>query len=222
MIIRRILWPAAALLALLALAACYPGGPESVSDTALTITAQIPGADYTNLHTFAMEDNIILLEVTPGTEPEPLPDIVNAAILEELRAQMVAAGFQDVTPDTATVTPDVWLVVGANQADVWFYYYGWGYYGGWWGPGYGYYPPYMSVGSFQVGSVLWGLVDMRNLDPEDPDPSLTSIWFAGLNGALSNSSTTSASGVKTLIRQAFTQSPYIQASPRPESKGSDS
>jgi hypothetical protein len=201
-------WPILALATLLAVAACYPGGPENAADSGLTVTARVPGVDYADLQTFAMEDNVILLET--GTDPEPLPDLVEEAILEQLRASMVAAGFQDVSPDTATVTPDVWVVVGANQTEVWFYTYGWGYYGGWWGPGYGYYPPYVGVDSFQAGSVVWGLMDLRGVDPGAPDVELQSIWYAGLNGALSNSESNTVSRVRSGIQQAFTQSPYIK------------
>ena len=129
-----------ALLPLLALAAllmvgCTPGGPDSESDLGMVVTSSIPGADYAGLLTFAMADSVLILDVDDSTA-EPIDPTYNEVIIEELRAQMVAAGFQDVSPDTATVTPDVWLVCGAVQSEVWYYCYDYGY-GYWWG----YYPP---------------------------------------------------------------------------------
>lgn len=194
---------AAALLTVL-LTACYPGGPEEASDLGAVVTIRVPDADYAGLVTFALRDTVHVLDVDDSTA-EPLDPAFNEVILEELRAQMVAVGFQDVTPDTATVAPDVWLTVGAVQAEVWYYWYSAGY------PGWGYYPP--SVGgasSFTNGSVLWKLVDMRG-DAGDGEP--LTIWLAGLNGVVQNSTSTTSANLRKGIDQAFYQSPYVKGTP---------
>lgn len=201
-----------ALLPLLALAAllmvgCTPGGPDSESDLGMVVTSSIPGADYAGLLTFAMADSVLILDVDDSTA-EPIDPTYNEVIIEELRAQMVAAGFQDVSPDTATVTPDVWLVCGAVQSEVWYYSYDYGY-GYWWG----YYPPPATVQNFTQGTVLWQLMDMREVQGGGGDDTIALIWLAGINGALQKSESTTESGIRTGIRQAFTQSSYIQASP---------
>ncbi len=209
---RRAMTGLVAILLAVLLAACYPGGPEETSDLGAVVTARVPGADYTGLATFALEDTVIVLKLDDSSA-EPIDPSYNPVILAELRAQMVAAGFQDVTPDTATVTPDVWLVVGAVQAEVWFYWYNWGYYGGWWGPGWGYYPPSGGTGSFQNGTVLWQLLDLRDVDPGAPDQEPAPIWMGGLNGVVSGSHGTNESGIRKGIDQAFYQSPYIKGTP---------
>ncbi len=201
---RRALLPLLAILAIL-LAGCTPGGPESESDLGMVVTAKIPGAEYGDLQTFAMPDTVLILDVDDSTA-EPVDPTYNPVILEELRAQMVAAGFQDVSPDTATVTPDVWVICGAIQSEVWYYSYDSGY---WWG----YYPPPATVQNFTQGTVLWQLMDMRAVQGGGANDTIASIWLAGVNGVLQKSESTTESGIRTGIRQAFTQSPYIQASP---------
>ena len=198
------LLPAAAIVVAALLVGCYPGGPESASDLGMVVTARNPGADLQGLGTFAMRDEVYVLEA-PGGGGEPIDARFNPVILQELRSQMTAAGFQDVTPDTATVDPDLWLGVGAVQTEVWFYWYDWGYWGGWCC----YYPPYVGVGSFEKGSVVWQLVDVRNAGQQEPQ----AVWLAAINGAVQDSNTATEAGIRKGIGQAFTQSPYIQASP---------
>jgi len=197
----------AVAVALLGLAACYPGGPENSGDTGLVITSSVPDANYDGMRTYAMEDTVWALDLD-NPNADQLDPRYNAAILEELRAGMSAAGFTDVTADTATVTPDVWLLAGSVEGEIW-YYYSWGGYPGY--PGGWYYPPYVGVGSFTKGSVLWTLVDYRGYDPGDPDGVLPTLWYGALDGALANSASTNESRIRTGIRQGFTQSPYIKA-----------
>ena len=200
----RALLPLLAVAGLL-LAGCTPGGPESESDLGMVVTAKVPGADYSGLMTFAMADSVLILD-SDDSSAEPINPTFNPVILEELRAQMVAAGFQDVSPDTATVTPDVWVVCGAIQSEVWYYDYGYGY---WWG----YYPPPPTVQNFTQGTILWQLMDMRGVQGGGSNETIASIWVAGINGALQDSNNATESGIRSGISQAFTQSSYIQASP---------
>jgi hypothetical protein len=204
----RRLASATALVAGLLLAGCYPGGPESASDVGTVVTVRSPGADFQGLTTYAMRDTVYEIKLE-GQESEPLDRSLQLVILAELRAQMEAAGFVDVSnvaeanPDTV----DVWLGAGAVQSDVWYYYsYGWGYWGGWCC----YYPPYVGVGSFTQGSVVWQMVDVRDASEQDPPDA---IWLSGLNGIVQSSNAANEGAVRNGIRQAFAQSPYIQAAP---------
>ena len=152
-----------------------------------------------------MRDTVYVLDLE-GVDSEPLDDQYDSVILEELRAQMANAGFIDVTPDTATADVHVWLSVGAVQTEVWYYWYDWGYWGGWCC----YYPPYVGVGSFEKGSVIWQLVDVRGASEQNPPEA---VWLAGINGAVQSSAATNANAIRAGIGQAFQQSPYIQAAP---------
>lgn len=199
----------AALAVVVLVAGCYPGGPEELSDLGLVITQRNPDANYSGMLTYAMEDTVVPLSDPNVTSPEPLDSQYTQVILEEIQAQLADAGFQRV--DQTTTRPDAWVRVGAVQSTVWVYWSDWGYYGGFWGGGY--YPSYPSGGtfSFEQGTVTWELLDLRGLPdpiPEDPEP--VTNWLAGINGALQGSQTTE-DGIRTGIRQAFDQSPYIQA-----------
>ena len=105
----------------------------------------------------------------------------------------------------------LWLSVGAVESETWVYWYSWPYYGGYPGWG-GYYPPYVSGASFQQGTVIWQLHDLRGIDnPQDPEAIPPLNWIGALNGALQKSTT--EANVRNGIKQAFAQSPYIAAQP---------
>ena len=192
----------------LGLAACYPGGPEEIGDLGMILTFSSPSTDYSNLMTYAMEDTVIVLDT--GSSSDPLDQQFNSTIIETLHANMAARGFTREM-DPATNKPDVWLAVGAVKSEVWFYWYDWGYWGGYPGWG-GYYPPYVGTGSFEQGSVLWQMLDLRDItDPTDPDAEPTAMWLGGINGALRSSTSANHDVIEAGINQAFEQSPYISA-----------
>ena len=127
--------------------------------------------------------------------------------LHEVRIEGLEAGapyfYQVVSRDEA----------GSEvESEVWVYWYSWGYWGGY--PGWGwYYPPYLGSASFQQGTVVWQLHDLRgDDDPSDPEARPPLNWVGALNGALSSSASTTHSEIRSGIKQAFAQSPYITAS----------
>jgi hypothetical protein len=194
----------------LGLAACYPGGPESLGELGIVLTLKNPEANFAGMMTYAMEDTVAELKKPGDDSSEPIDTRFNPVILDELQTQMANAGFSRV--DETVTRPDVWLSVGAVESEVWLYWYSWGYYGGY--PGWGwYYPPYVGSTSFQQGTVIWQLHDLRGIDdPTDPDSKPPLNWIGSLNGALEKASTTEA-GIRDGIKQGFQQSPYIAAQP---------
>jgi hypothetical protein len=71
--------------------------------------------------------------------------------------------------------------------------------------------------SFTNGSVLWQLVDVRGVaGGGDPLP----VWLAGINGVVQKSISTTTSGIRKGIDQAFYQSPYIQGDDTKRREGS--
>lgn len=201
--------PAVLLLGLMVLAGCYPGGPESLDEVGTVVTQRNPDARYDGLRTYAMEDTVAILS-RESTANEALDRRFDPAILDGIQVQMEDAGFRRVDP--AVERPDLWLAVGSVQSETWVYWQTWNYWGGYWGSGYR--PPYQSsvgAASFMQGSVVWQLLDLRGVpEPIPPDPEPVVNWIAGINGAVQGSSTTEA-GIRDGIRQAFRQSPYIQA-----------
>ena len=121
------------------------------------------------------------------------------------------AGFTEIDdPDNGANKPDVFLSVGAVESETWVYWYSWPYYGY---PGWGwYYPPYVSGASFQQGTLVWVMHDLRDTeDPGDPDAKPLINWIGALNGAIQTSTTEAT--IRNGIKQAFAQSPYIAAQP---------
>ena len=196
----------------LGLAACYPGGPENLDELGIILTLKNPQGKFSGQMTYAMEDTVTELKKPGDDSSEPIDTRFNPIILEELQGQMANAGFTREM-DPAANKPDYWLSVGAVESEVWLYWYSWGYYGGYPGWGY-YYPPYVGSTSFQQGTVIWQLHDLSDIDdPSDPGSEPPLNWVGSINGALDSKSSTTESGIREGIRQAFAQSPYIAATP---------
>ena len=197
----------AVLVAILALglAACYPGGPESLGELGIVATLKNPDGNFENMMTYAMEDTVVALTKPGDNDSDPLNPVYNPTILAALQAGMEDAGFtREMDPETNR--PDIWLSVGAVESEVWVSYYSWGYPGGW---GY-YYPPYMNTTSFRKGTVIWQFRDLRGIeDPTNPNTPPPINWLGALNGALEGKTSTVQAGIQSGIKQAFAQSPYI-------------
>ncbi len=194
----------------LGLAACYPGGPENLDELGIVLTLKNPEGNFTGMMTYAMEDTVVELAKPGDDSSEPIHTRFNPIILEELQGQMGNAGFTREM-DPAANKPDAWLSVGAVESEVWLYYYSWPYYGY---PGWGYYyPPYVGTTSFQQGTVIWQLHDLRDIDPGDPGAEPPLNWVGSINGALDSKASTTEADIREGIRKAFAQSPYIAATP---------
>jgi len=196
---------------LLGLAGCYPGGPEDTSDIGLVLTLKDPEGNFQGLKTYGMEDVVHMLD-DPASGSSSLDPRFNLTILDELQAQMAAAGFARVAdPGTGANKPDVWLSVGAVETEVWVYSTGWGGY-----PGYGwdgYYPDYVSTASFPKGTVVWHLYDLRGIeDPTADEVAPPVIWLGALSGALTGTANATEASIAGGIIQAFAQSPYVAGS----------
>lgn len=88
-----------------------------------------------------------------------------------------------------------------------------GWWGGWYPCWYCGYPPTVSYTRYDVGTVISELYDARQFEagavPSEVDPS----WIAINRGLLSSSTNFNGERVVTGIRQAFTQSPYLDPNP---------
>ena len=144
-----------ALLAALAaaltigLAACYPGGPESLGELNTVVTVKNPNGNNTGMQYYAMVDTVYEID-RDDSSSDVLDRKLDATIIAEINNQMVAAGFTRVDT-SATDQIDAFVTVGSVVSEVWVYWYNWGYYPGY--PGYpGYYPPSVGTASFEQGS----------------------------------------------------------------------
>lgn len=206
-------------LLVLAVAGCYPGGPEDTSDTLVSLSFNSGEADFSGILTYAMADTVLPLRNPEDTNYSSLDRRFDRTILDGISGQFDARGFQRVVnPDESNV-PDVVVLVGSVETEGFLIYSNWGYPGWGWGYpyyGYGYYGyygyPYDTITRYKVGSVVWIMIDLRGLDPSAPEiEDAAVIWVAGINGAATGSSPDPTPGIQRGIAQCFNQSPYIQA-----------
>ena len=232
----RFIW---VLGAIIILQACYPGGsiPITDLDTATTLyksddfaTAPVSAAlnwdvieiedpdgenlpydgeqddailntTLTELVKLYGEDNVIIISATATPVPAP----VNTNVL-------VFVPTVDLVPSSETLY--VPSIVLRKETIVYSYPgYGWG---GWWGgwyPGGCYYCGYPSYGTatYQTGTVLLDMYDLRQIPNGGPvPPGFDMSWIGQLKGLLSTTPSTSTSRVVSGIQKLFEQSPYLK------------
>jgi hypothetical protein len=146
---------------------------------------------------YAMPDTVMHVpEVGLGDD---LSHIYDEQILTRIKQNLAQFGYTEVDdPDDADVT----VVAMSTTAD----YSGSGCYYGYWDWWYGYpgycYPVYYS---FTTGTILIGM------NRTGANAGTRAIWVAGINGLISESSSTSISSrINKNIDQAFDQSPYLK------------
>lgn len=195
------------------LAACYPGGAETLSDLDTVTTQHDPKANYASIQTYALPSTI---QVAPAPYGEPLTiDHSNdAVILATVAANLDALGWHQVDP--ATVTPDVNVMVAVTATryreyvsyPFYTWYPGWAGFTGYdetWGVYYPYGGGYVTV--IDAGSLRIDMLDTRA--PNATTKQLTAIWTASLNGVIGGSAQSQLDRIDGGIDQAFAQSPYL-------------
>ena len=206
-------------LMVLAAAGCYPGGPQDSSDSLISLTFNSSEADYSGILTYAMPDTVLPLRDPEDVNYSSLNRRYDRTILDGIAGQLDERGFQRIeNPDESNV-PDVIVLIGSVETQGYLIYSTWGYPGyGWgypyWGYGYyGYYGyPYSNITQYATGSVVWLMIDLRDVDVSDPgEEDAAVLWVAGINGAVTSSSPDPTPGIQQGIAQCFIQSPYIQA-----------
>jgi hypothetical protein len=193
------------LFVVLGLSACYPGGPTTADDRDSVVTVFDADANFGAIRTYAMPNEVLVPE-----DSEDISDEAEAFILGEVARNMANAGYtRELNPEQNAA--DVLVLVTANRTRN---YYGWVNYPWWgwgwgpWGPGWGVGYPWVSIGSYEVGSVF-----IEMFDPDKPVPSeqqLPAIWGAAMNGLLGSAAGNQAF-IAQVVDQAFTQSPYLRA-----------
>lgn len=208
-------WLAAA--ALTVAAACYPDQPTSVGGQPTVTTLRAPDASFA-APTFTLIDSIVQI-VEEGQAEAPISRQYDDLVLNELREQMIARGYRELTfPFTTAERPDFVMVAGAASEVYVGYFYDYYAYWGWWGgwaypPGWGwYYPGYVVPYAFEHGSLLVSLID-RRAAAQQPD-KVPVVWVAGISAVLTGGN--ESARIVEGIDQAFAQSPYLNASGSPQ------
>ena len=190
---------------------CYPEQITSLSQLASVTTLVDSQAPLRNARTFALPDTIVHL--TPTTGPGVMRHDGDQQMIDRVRSELIALGWQEIT-DVAAERPDVVVLMAVSeQTNTGVAYAGWWSYWGWW-PGWpvGYgadwgwgYPANAVTFTYDTGTLLITMLDVQHGDASSRRVPL--LWAAGVNGVLTSSS---LQGALTGIDQAFTQSPYLE------------
>ena len=198
------------LLVVAGLSACYPGGPTSADERDLVVTVFDQNAGFGSYRVYAMPDELIVREGS-----EEISEEAGEFVLNEVAKNMAQIGYRrELNPEQNGA--DVVVLVSAARQQNWVAWTSWGW-GGWgfW-PGWGYWPgygpgwgigyPWVSVGSYETGSVFITMVDPNN--PITGVEEIPAVWSAAMNGLLGSTAANQAF-VAQVVDQAFRQSPYL-------------
>ena len=227
----RFLW---ALVAILVLQACYPGGSIPLTDLDTTSTFYNTDDLATTPTSAAIVWQVTHFELGDGDDLPYDGELDSEILNTTLQELIILYGEDNVVIISETATP-VPTPVNANVAvivptvdpapNTEALYApsvllrnrhvtvvhpgmppGWGgAWGCWWC-----FPPVVSTRTFEVGSVVIEMFDARKIPPGGPIPSgFTASWLAVLRGLLANNPGTNSTRVVSGVQQAFSQSPYL-------------
>jgi hypothetical protein len=198
---------------LLLLAGCYPSKDVYYNDLDLVGTNYDTKFNFSDVHTYALPDSIILISdgAYDSLNPVFVKQTTANQIINQIRSNMNSYGWTEVNKNVA----DVIILPAAFQTTNVSYYYSWGYWGwyypgyypgyGWGYPGYGY--GYPTSTTYQTGTLVMSMTYPNGTEVSN----VPVVWTGVINGLLSGSSTSSVQSlITTDINQAFTQSPYLR------------
>jgi len=205
---RKVAWVAALLLA-----ACYPGGAETVEDLDSVTTQHDATASFATLRTYALPDTIQEV-ASSGGQPLPMDHSYDTRILARVEANLNAIGLRRVDPAAETADVDVLVTFTATRYteytsypfyDVWPEWDGFSGYDASWGIHY----PYASASAtiLDAGSLRIEMLDQRTANPSTKQ--LTAIWTASVDGVLAGDKESIVQRIEKGIDQAFAQSSYL-------------
>ena len=205
---RKWTWAAGLLLA-----ACYPGGAETVQDLDSVTTQHDPSASFSTLRTYALPDTIREVAAAHG-KPLAIDHSYDAQILARVASNLDTIGLRRVDPTTET--PDVDVLVSATATryveyvsypfyDLWPGWDGFSGFDGSWGVYYPYPAAYGTI--IDAGSLRIEMLDLRTANPSTKQ--LTAIWTASFDGLLGSDKASLVQRIEKGIDQAFAQSSYL-------------
>jgi len=195
-------------LPFLALAGCYPGGPEYVEDLDAVYTTYDTEFDFQSRNTYARPDKIVVdVEIEDGdTTFVYMKDAFAEPLLDQIDDHMAELGWTLVDIEDG---PDVLLTPAGLKSTTFFYsyWYDW-WYGGWYGGYWGwYYPPYVTISSYTTGSLIITIAD-PNVEDDSPINQSQAAWVCVANGLYTGAY--DVSRLTTALNDAFSQSPYLK------------
>ena len=219
------------------LQACYPGDSIPIEDLDTTSTfyieedfnpaptsaaifwevARIEGGDNDLDYTGEVDDEILNTTLANLVN---LYGEANVYIISETATPIPAPSNSNVVVVTSTdPTPVVEAAyapsIKLTRETIGIVYPGYPWYGGGWGCWYCgcyycYYPPTVSYQSYDVGTILVELIDVRQLTPGETPAEFSPSWVGVFRGLVSSQAATNSARVVGSINQAFDQSLYLK------------
>jgi len=186
---------------------------SQLSAAFIVATSRSKNANFSSYSTFFIADTISRISNEVGNQDTVITGPVAQQVVGEIKAQMTARGYTFLPrpgrPDLEMRALAIKQVnTGVAYPPGWWWGYP-GYPGGcwYWGCYPPYYPVYPTVYQYNVGDFIMETYDMKNADENN---NLQDIWYVQLSGVLSSTDATNVQRTIDGLKQAFTQSPYVQ------------
>lgn len=203
------------LLALLALFVSCQKEPDmgELDSDLLVLTDYDTKANFSSYTTYFLPDSIMI----PGngsTAPTWIKGDAVAPVISAIASNMTGKGYTRVQnkgiADLGIQPTFIQNTTYINYDPVYPYWW-WGYpYPFYWGDWTGWYYPYPIVYSYNVGSLIAEIVDLKNPVTTGDKKELQVLWTAYMAGLMSGSSSIDTQRAVNAVNQAFVQSPYIK------------
>jgi hypothetical protein len=183
--------------------------PSTVTSGTAVITYHAPGTDFGALPTYAIVNQMTVVDDTTGTPVysfQPAPEILGAVERNmNARGYVLVARIDPPHPPLVPVEADLAINVsvftGTDYAYVPCDYWSW------WGiPGYGCDVPWEWV-AYRVGTLL---VEMGDLAHPQPGPVIPRLWAGAGYSVLTPDRADNLEIAVGAVDQAFAQSPYLR------------
>ena len=189
----------------------YPDDDARVDEFDAVITYNDITADFGTFKTYAIVDSVREIDPDgPGNvvrNSDLIIDLINQNMQSRGYVLVPNPNDADLGINAGAITVSNIVISGGGYPGYW-----WGYPGDYWGyPGYGwgypYYPVYVT--EYEVGTLVFSLIDLKNIDPNQ-DMTLAIPWASiirGVTGITDNADIRNR--LKIDINIAFEQSPYL-------------
>lgn len=201
---------------ILLLASCQKDPDLSEVDGNFVVyTDHDANTNFSSYGTYYLPDSVLL--ITNSKTPVYWKSSEATTVLKTFQQNMDSRGYTRVDDKAdadlgvqVSYVEDISYFVDYYDYPYWWWgypYYWYPYYWGDWG---GWYYPYTIAYSYEVGSILGEIVDLKNSPATGSDAKLTVSWTSYMGGLLSGSTSIDSNLAVTAINQAFAQSAYIQ------------
>ena len=196
---------------LLVFASCakYPSDSISAEENDMIGSIYNQNIDFTSYSTYAIVDSVILIKREAGdSELDTGVSKYSDRIIALIAQNMNSRGYTRVSKDS---TPDLGIdcsMLNDQNIGSYTYWYGYPSYWGWGGYSYWYSWPSTSYYTYEQGTVVMNMVDLKNRN--DLDKELVVVWNNVATGLVTTSSTSNGSRIDRAFNTMFEQSPYVK------------